>query len=346
MTITPEPPVVRIAEPAGLLSATPVLLGFHPRESIVVLGLRGERGRVGPVIRVDLPDRSKLDELAEYLADRLVRHADRACVLCYSDRHHARAALRAVTRRLEAAGASVLEAMVVRHDRAEFARDASGRTRRPVPLPLPDDAVAQALNTANTLAGRRVLADRDALQRSVEGPAGPALPAARSAVRLARAGVDRRPEVIGSPTARATVLFGVGPVALASARHEYDEAHRVTTTTAALLAIACTEVTARDAMIGVVVGDATGGWVPVLQSAVTALPDEVVAEICAVLAIAAYRSGDGALAQVSLDRCLRTRPHHTLAHLVLKALDEALPPATLAELADLADQPQPGAPPG
>ena len=51
------------------------------------------------------------------------------------------------------------------------------------------------------------------------------------------------------------------------------------------------------------------------------LPDELRAEICAVLAIAAYRAGDGALAQVALDRCLRARPRHRLGELLRHGID-------------------------
>ncbi|HEX8520300.1 MAG TPA: DUF4192 family protein, partial [Pseudonocardia sp.] len=49
-------PVVRLRDPGELLAGVPFLLGFHPRESLVLLALGGSSGRrVGLVQRVDLP---------------------------------------------------------------------------------------------------------------------------------------------------------------------------------------------------------------------------------------------------------------------------------------------------
>lgn len=47
---------LRVSEPRELLSLIPHRLGFHPSESAVAVSLRPPGGRVGLVIRVDLPD--------------------------------------------------------------------------------------------------------------------------------------------------------------------------------------------------------------------------------------------------------------------------------------------------
>ena len=47
---------IRVSDPAELLALVPFQLGFHPRESAVVISLRGPSSRVGLVARVDLAD--------------------------------------------------------------------------------------------------------------------------------------------------------------------------------------------------------------------------------------------------------------------------------------------------
>lgn len=51
-----EPLLLRLGEPRELLALVPHLLGFQPRDSVVAVSLRGPRGRVGLVARVDLQD--------------------------------------------------------------------------------------------------------------------------------------------------------------------------------------------------------------------------------------------------------------------------------------------------
>lgn len=50
------PTTVRISTRGELLGYLPYALGFHPRDSAVLVGLRGERNRLGLVSRVDLAD--------------------------------------------------------------------------------------------------------------------------------------------------------------------------------------------------------------------------------------------------------------------------------------------------
>lgn len=60
---TAEPEVVRLHGADGILSAVPAVLGFHPQDSIVVVGLvrtpHRDALRVGPVSRTDLDEFEK-----------------------------------------------------------------------------------------------------------------------------------------------------------------------------------------------------------------------------------------------------------------------------------------------
>jgi hypothetical protein len=64
---------LRLGHPRELLALVPYLLGFEPRDSAVLVGLRPPGHRVGLVARVDLPDLLRPDgaELAAALADHL-----------------------------------------------------------------------------------------------------------------------------------------------------------------------------------------------------------------------------------------------------------------------------------
>lgn len=71
---------------------------------------------------------------------------------------------------------------------------------------------------------------------------------------------------------------------------------------------------------------------PSLIAAVRSTPNDHphLADLAAVLAAAAYRNGDGALAQVSVDRALVAAPKHRLAHLLLEVMATGMPPDQFA----------------
>jgi len=48
-----------------------------------------------------------------------------------------------------------------------------------------------------------------------------------------------------------------------------------------------------------------------------------------VLAMVAYRHGDGALAQLAVDRCLLAEPEHRLAHLMIAIMSAGIHPDQL-----------------
>lgn len=79
-----DPLLLRLAEPRELLALVPHLLGFQPRSSAVAVSLRGPRGRVGLVARVDLPDLADPvhgPQVARSLAAHLDRDGARRAVL-------------------------------------------------------------------------------------------------------------------------------------------------------------------------------------------------------------------------------------------------------------------------
>lgn len=83
-----QTPTLRVTEPREMLSLVPHQLGFHPTESVVAVSLRAPRGRVGLVVRVDLPDLAN-PEVGPQLARDVVAHlagdgAERAWLVVYT----------------------------------------------------------------------------------------------------------------------------------------------------------------------------------------------------------------------------------------------------------------------
>ena len=75
--------IVRITSPSSLLALVPQLMGFEPRESIVVVGTRPPRGLVQLTVRFDLPrtpDPGIADEVARHALSVLVAQGFRTGV--------------------------------------------------------------------------------------------------------------------------------------------------------------------------------------------------------------------------------------------------------------------------
>lgn len=59
------------------------------------------------------------------------------------------------------------------------------------------------------------------------------------------------------------------------------------------------------------------------------IPTAALGNLCAVAAVLTYRRGNGALAQICVDRALRADPDQRLAHLMLGVMACGMPPAAL-----------------
>ena len=75
-------PHITLIQPSELLASVPHLLGFHPADSLVVVGLRGSpETTISVVLRSDLPPPSGVRALAEYLLLPLTQHSSTAAVM-------------------------------------------------------------------------------------------------------------------------------------------------------------------------------------------------------------------------------------------------------------------------
>lgn len=188
---------IRTRDPRDLLALIPFRLGFRPTESAVVVSLRGTRGRIGLVARVDLDVLTGPDDggaVAAALVEHLVRDgAHRSVLVVYAGTEPADRAARALAAFEHAARPSLgpVECWVVTGS-GWFALGCDDRRCCPDggrPLEELDFA---PMSAEMVLHGATIERDRAAL-----GEVGDATPAARRSARRAAERWWARREVLG-----------------------------------------------------------------------------------------------------------------------------------------------------
>lgn len=287
--------------PEDLLAVVPVVLGFEPADSIVMLTLDAHQTFHA---RVDLPtDPQGVDAVIDALLEPAVRHGAGGVVLVLytADEPAARRAVRRLRGRGELARPRLLEALRVDDGRwFPMLRDRRGLGATGVPYDVSSHPfVAEAV-----LEGRVLHRSRGELAATLRSD-----PSAVALVEAARTG---RRESTGWVTARlAEWVAGAedpSPVHVA----------------ALLEAIEVPAV--RDAAWGRVERRSARDDVRVWSSLVRRAPEDLVPHAASVLGFTAWVAGDGALAWCAVDRAREVDPEHSLAALVADVLEAAVPP--------------------
>lgn len=316
MTSLSSKPVAHLSSPGDIVATIPSLCGFTPRDSIVVLSLRGPRKRLGLTIRLDLPEPRAVEAAGELLAERVAHDGGAAAVIAVFGRGRDARLVRRVSAALEERGVEVTEALHVEDGRWSSyvcARSCCPAEGTPVP-PVPE-----LVDAEQALHGRAVLSSREELVRSL---AAPVLRQAEAAAQALEPAMTDWVERLGEDRegARAQLLH--------EARSALDlvaEGGAIDVRAAARLAVALHDVQVRDEI---------ATWSLKRSDALLALVEQVVrhtvppfdAPACALLAWVSYARGDGSRANVALDRALDTDPAYSLALLLRQALDAAVAP--------------------
>ena len=320
-------PVVRLATSAEIVDAVPYLVGFQPRDSLVVVSLRGPRGRVGMTARVDLPEPAMVEACVRELVRHLRRDgASRAVVATYppteGPAHPAvRALADAFPDRLRAAGISLTDLLCVFDGRWWSLGCPSADCCPPGGTPLSGEV--SVLGAAMAVEGRSVLPSREALADTLR-PHGGALGVAmaRALPRLDGALADRvwrgrRDEV----EAESRQLYEM------AVRRRLDGAASLDVDEAARLILGLDDVPVRDEVVSWVEGDwgqATRGLLADLVR--HAVPPFHVVPLT-VLAWVAYQQGDATLAGLAVERALACDRAYALARILDDAIATGLDPA-------------------
>lgn len=320
----PEPPLALTARcPEDLIALVPVVMGFHPEDSVVMLTFGAQRSFHA---RVDLPPptddvarrRAELDELASALVAPAARAGVVAVVLVlYSDDPgRAGAAWRRLRRAFGDAGIRVVDALRVAEGRYHpyLARDRALRDRG-----IPFDVSAHPFLAEAVLDGRVVHGSRAEVVAAAEpDPVATERVAAEVDSALRGGGVPSRvPELLAAGTwVRALVERHV---AAGTVPTDAEVARLLWTMQAVRVRDAAWELVRRRTARPHV-----DFWLGVVRRA----PADLVAAPAALLGWAAWMAGDGALAWTGVDRSREADPAYGLAGLLAHALEHAFPPET------------------
>jgi hypothetical protein len=331
-----QPPlVVRAGSPATLLRLVPHLLGFVPQTSLLVIGVTPPRDRIRVTLRYDLPDPPAADLVADIAAHAIgVLKAQRLTAAVAVGYGPETLVTPAATELRDAAWQAEI-------DLREFLRVADGRywsyvcgNKACCPAEgVPFDATAADPAEAEALAavGDRVLATRAAVAARVAPLGGIARESMRQATRRAERHIAqllakvRKSARLG---AARHMIAAEGLAAVGAMIARYRDGGRFTSDyEIARITVALRDLRVRDDAWARMDPGHSGAhqrlWIDVVRRA----QPRYVAPPAALLAFVAWQSGDGALANVALDRALADDPRYSMALLLRQVITAGAPPS-------------------
>ncbi|MEV4627632.1 DUF4192 domain-containing protein [Micromonospora sp. NPDC049523] len=328
MTST-DPPQLTVRSTADLISAVPYLLGFHPADSLVLLAMRDTR--IVFVARGDLPDPGspELRQAAEYLAAVIRRQGAHAVtIIGYGPAQRVTPAVDEMETAVQRVGLMIFDALRVTDGRYWSYRCDEPRCCPPEGTPF--DPATSAVAAAAIFAGHVALPDRAALT----GQVAPVEGAAREL--MSRATVRARERLLAllaaapdtDPTGMAAIRTA-GTSAVRLTEDRYRAGGTLSDDELAWLTVLLTHLDVRDhawERIGAQDWE-VALWGDVLRRAEPGLA----AAPGGLLAFAAWRVGNGALASAAVERALADDPGYSMAQLMGDVLDGGLPPSALDE---------------
>lgn len=325
MNPAPDRPRVRIGSPAAVLALVPYLLGFTPESSLVVLGTGPRRGQAPVAFRYDLPDPPDAGlaaEIAGHACDTLARQDVTGTVaIGYGPGRLVTPLADAIRSAAPARGLNFKDVL-----RVEDGRYWSYLCKQPSCCPaegVPFDTAAHPVARVLAGTGQQVFPSRAALAATIAPVTGSAATemaaATRAALSAARELIFRDgPDALTAPgldaVRNAIRLYRDGGTLSAPSRHAW-------------LSLFLTSLRIRD--------DAWARMDPGHHDAHRRLWADVtrhaqpgyIAAPASLLAFTCWQGGDGALANIAVDRALADKPGYSLALLLRDTLNAGAPPS-------------------
>ncbi|GGO04142.1 hypothetical protein GCM10010116_08180 [Microbispora rosea subsp. aerata] len=314
-------PKLVLSSPADVLAAVPYLVGFHPADSLVVIGLAGPEVRL--TTRWDLPAApGDLDRLVPLLCRESVTAV---FVVGYGSGGLVTPAVDTVTRLLRARGIRVAESL-----RAEGGRYWSYACGSATCCPAegtPYDTERSPIAAQAVMHGLVALPDRDSLRRSVGRRGGAAMREATLRVMAdLRAVWGPGGPAADEPAAR---FVAEGLARVRGAIGVYDAGGRLDDDAAARLGLDLAVIRVRDEAWALI--DDRDAHIALWRDLTRRLEPGHVAPAASLLAAAAWHRGECALAGIALERALAADPGYSMALLLREALAHMLSPALLRD---------------
>jgi Domain of unknown function (DUF4192) len=322
---------VRVGSADAILAVVPHLIGFHPSDSLVMLGIGGPHARIRLAFRYDLPDppdEEVATDIAAHAATVLARQRlTMAIAVGYGSGEAVTPVVNVVAPALRKAGINVQDVLRVQGGRYWSYVCGDPDCCRPEGVPF--DPAGHPASAALAAAGLTVRADRAELAGTlapVADAAGPMREAVGRARQRAGALID-----LGAAAAGGDPFLPIADAGRRSVKQAITRYRRGGALTdgyeIAWLGLTLADLRVRD--------DAWARMDPQFHVAhqrlwidlVRRLPAEFVSPPAALLAFTAWQAGDGALASVAIERALDADPGYSMALLVADALHAGLPPS-------------------
>lgn len=323
-----ETKTLRIKNPGDLLAAVPSFLGFHPRDSVVLLTTGAATNPFHA--RVDLPeDQEEVDALVAHLVDvaRRAGTAQVAVVVYSEDDVLADVLVLALEADLAEVGVAVL--IGVRADGERWfclAGCAGGCAVDGTPY----DVSTHPITVEAVVEGRVVHDSREALADSLVGTDLDEIDAVTDAMEVAfgrMQAAGRHPLGPENPAGLRAHLVQEGRWIQHRVRRFVQDRHRLDTHDVGRLLVAMVRIEVRDVAWSEMTRADARAHVDLWADVVRRSPHRALPAPASLLAFAAWLSGDGALAWCAVDRAQEADPGYSLAALVAQTLACAMPPS-------------------
>ncbi|MGY0230397.1 DUF4192 domain-containing protein [Longispora urticae] len=312
-------PNIRVSQPAELLASVPYVLGFHPTDSLVVIGVRARKLHFA--VRVDLdecaeePDHAAL-HLAEVLHDQ---RADAAVVIGYGAPAQVTPVVDAARRALAGRSIPIIDALRVTENRYFSYVCESGDCCPPGGRAYDPGSTVVAAEA--TLAGKVALPDRSAFAQVIAPVSGAVREAMEEATDRAESRFIAALEGAGGQAA----LAAEGPAFVEAALNRHYAGGTLTDDEAAWLCALLLLLPVRDAAAHLVEHRPDDPHLPLWTDLTRRAQPGLVAPVATLLAYAAYLDGQGALASLALERARADDPEYPLAGLLHQAMVAGIP---------------------
>src|SRR5689334_7379857 len=324
---------VRPGSPAELLAIVPHLLGFVPQASLVVMGTEPPRGRVKVTLRYDLPDPPGAGVAADIAAHAVgivgSQQLETMTAVGYGTETLVDPVAYALHDAARQAGIDLRD--VLRVEDGRYWSYACGDETCCPAAGTPFDPAASSAAAAMTAAGISVLSDRAEVAARVAPLGGSTAASMRQATRRAERHAGQllakvRKSARLAAARQMIVAAGLNAVGAMIATYRGGGSY-ATDYQIAWITVALRDLRVRD--------DAWARMDPAHADAHQRLWTDVtrraqpgyVAAPASLLAFVAWQSGDGALANVALDRALADEPRYSMAHLLRQVITAGTPPS-------------------
>jgi hypothetical protein len=339
---------VRLSDPGEVAASIPQLLGFRPRESVVLISLRGPtRSRVGLTVRADLPPVGEEAAVAELLNRSIRTHRPCGVLLAVitespddaptggSSRSGVdlprRALVHELVQALAVVDVPVLDALLVRAGRW-WSYDCPDPCCAPgAGTGLP--AGVTELEVAAVAAGTVVERNRADLGARIAPPRdGRVRRAMAEACTAAAEDTVARVVAIGSAAVAAESWAAVEAAVVRCRPGAPAPGGRLSDAEVAHIVCGLRNTELRDRALTLALGPDAAAVEQLWTECTRRAPAPLDAAPATLLAVSVWLRGDGAMADVALTRALDSEPRYGLARLLAQALAACLAPAELRSL--------------